>query len=407
MSTKNQDPKQNQTNNEESLQDDLTANKLDVKIKELEKQKLQLEIDTIRGVSKRKKWIFFSLKAAISALVAVPLFWFYYKDVYLPLSQIEHNKLLKETSKMQSEFAQLSKETNIKQHQFDSTKTAMKSKQDSLVALQALLSNTAITLDNTESKLSVLNDSLESATEHLVNQEKDYLERIEKLKNRFTAFSRELDYTKKQRDEFQKNASELEGQINSQRALIATLNQKIQKAASGILQLRDDPDAVLTAHKVKNMLTKFGFYCAQATLTRQWSAPQGKGLNNKFVKRKGGLVIHDQTTGLQWQTAGSGRLNYRNAQNYVAFLNKKRFAGYSDWRLPTLEEVMSLMTPEKGIGGLHINPVFNTNLAYLWTADGAGTNKFWFADFSAGICYNKPASDINYLRAVRSVTEKN
>lgn len=172
MSTKNQDPKQNQTNNEESLQDDLTANKLDVKIKELEKQKLQLEIDTIRGVSKRKKWIFFSLKAAISALVAVPLFWFYYKDVYLPLSQIEHNKLLKETSKMQSEFAQLSKETNIKQHQLDSTKTAMKSKQDSLVALQALLSNTAITLDNTESKLSVLNDSLESATERLVNQEK-------------------------------------------------------------------------------------------------------------------------------------------------------------------------------------------------------------------------------------------
>ena len=67
-----------------------------------------------------------------------------------------------------------------------------------------------------------------------------------------------------------------------------------------------------------------------------------------FTNPKDG-VITDATTGLQWaQDAGRQVMTWDEANNYV---RKFKLGGYSDWRLPTKEELESLLTycEEKGI----------------------------------------------------------
>ena len=50
------------------------------------------------------------------------------------------------------------------------------------------------------------------------------------------------------------------------------------------------------------------------------------------------------TSGLIWQLDGEQRLTYGEIEEYVANLNQSRFAGQGDWRLPTIEEAMSVMS---------------------------------------------------------------
>ncbi len=52
-------------------------------------------------------------------------------------------------------------------------------------------------------------------------------------------------------------------------------------------------------------------------------------------------VVMDHTTGLMWHQSGSEKyMNWKLANNWVEQLNKKGYAGFKDWRLPTVEEAV-------------------------------------------------------------------
>jgi len=130
----------------------------------------------------------------------------------------------------------------------------------------------------------------------------------------------------------------------------------------------------------------------------------GAGFSHEFEAQNGGTVVYDCATGLMWQKSGSqSDMNYERAKKYIPELNHEQFAGYNDWRLPTLEEAMTLMEPTQKNSGLHIDPVFDPCQVRIWTSDFRRDSMSWVVRFDAGYCdYVYNDSNNNYsVRAVR------
>ena len=109
----------------------------------------------------------------------------------------------------------------------------------------------------------------------------------------------------------------------------------------------------------------------------------------------------DHATGLMWQQSGSQEyMTYAEAENYVADLQNKRFVGFNDWRLPTLEEAMSLMEPKQH-DNLYLDPVFDRKQTWIWTADKVSAGLAWVVYFLYGGCVHGHVNDCYYVRAVR------
>jgi Protein of unknown function (DUF1566) len=161
----------------------------------------------------------------------------------------------------------------------------------------------------------------------------------------------------------------------------------------------------LSEADVKNMLREKNFYSSDVySWSNDWSNPKGTGLANEFELQQDGKVIYDRATGLMWQQSGSPEsMTYEQAQAYVAQLNKDRFAGFDDWRLPTLEEAMSLMEPKTLNGDLHIDSKFDAKQRWIWTADMYSAGRAWCVAFGGGYCYRHDVGeDLSGVRAVRS-----
>jgi hypothetical protein len=115
-------------------------------------------------------------------------------------------------------------------------------------------------------------------------------------------------------------------------------------------------------------------------------------------------VVFDRTTGLMWQQASSSQqMIYSLALEWINSLNKRSFAGFNDWRLPTLEEAMTLLEQSPNSAGLYIDPVFNPKQrSWIWTSDRGEADSAWYVNFNYGYSkLNRIKSGNNHVRAVR------
>lgn len=170
---------------------------------------------------------------------------------------------------------------------------------------------------------------------------------------------------------------------------VRKLEAAIERLNAQLAPLQVEPNSHLSAEKVLRFL-----------LDENWK-PRNY-IENKFEEQKDGKVIYDRATYLMWQQSGSEKeMEYNEADNYISQLNQDGFAGYSDWRLPTLKEAITLLKPEKSINGFFIDPVFDNNQPCIWTSNLPTASSVWVVDFNFGFCDRDEPYGHHYVRAVR------
>ncbi len=93
-------------------------------------------------------------------------------------------------------------------------------------------------------------------------------------------------------------------------------------------------------------------------------------------------VVKDETTGLMWHQSGLQDENWEKVTEKVGRLN---YAGYDDWRLPTLEEAISLLEREKERDySRYLVKDFDKDVTKIWTNDTMDNSYTrWFVDFKS------------------------
>jgi hypothetical protein len=149
-----------------------------------------------------------------------------------------------------------------------------------------------------------------------------------------------------------------------------------------------------------------------------------KGLARSYTDNTDGTIT-DKQTGLMWEKlSDDGTIHDWNDTYtwYTAFTSKIAtlnsgggFAGYTDWRLPNVNELQSLA--DYGRASPAIDPVFDAGCApsctvtscscmqgsYYWssTSREANGDSAWYVNFSDGIANNRGKGLTGYVRAVR------
>ena len=168
-----------------------------------------------------------------------------------------------------------------------------------------------------------------------------------------------------------------------------------QMRSSGAVESLRSDYKKLSKDDVKQMLIQKDFF------DKYWN--KSGDFKNKFKSKiiNQDKIVYDRSTGLMWHASGSLMfVNLKEAENWISNLNKKVYAGYADWRLPTLEEAASLMENRK-MKNLYIDPAFDGRQWCIWTGDTLKTNFAWVIVFSGRIDWFDFSVSMNYVRPVR------
>ena len=185
----------------------------------------------------------------------------------------------------------------------------------------------------------------------------------------------------------------------SQEPKSTTDNKKIQHPPGELIKLRSDYDkitdsqieslAFITINEKNNNIT----FCYSSIKHHYEEKPVGDG-----------DVVIDHATGLMWFQSGSSEyFNLKKANKWLKKTNKSSYAGFDDWRFPTLDEALSLLEDESKDNS-HIDPVFDNKQWGTWTGDKSGTGDSWIVTYVNGtISHVQAGTPATFIRPVRSL----
>jgi serine/threonine-protein kinase len=125
-------------------------------------------------------------------------------------------------------------------------------------------------------------------------------------------------------------------------------------------------------------------------------------LPERFRARDEGTV-RDELTGLLWERGGSPyAVTLAGAREHAARLNAERFGGRDGWRLPTVDELATLLLPEPDLRSLCLPGVFSPVQRRLWSADAKSHTAAWYADAEHGFVWWQDATCEFFARCVSS-----
>jgi len=108
--------------------------------------------------------------------------------------------------------------------------------------------------------------------------------------------------------------------------------------------------------------------------------------DDRFVANSNGTVL-DKESGLMWAVKDNGEdVNWQGAKRYC---ERYRGGGYTDWRMPTLEELAGLYDQTKTYKSacgddVHLTELIRLTCCCSWTSEKRGSNAAYIFGFTGG-----------------------
>ncbi|MGD9200932.1 MAG: DUF1566 domain-containing protein [Chitinispirillia bacterium] len=193
----------------------------------------------------------------------------------------------------------------------------------------------------------------------------------------------------------------------SKKVPILSKELAIKKQSQTARRFRAKPIHDLRPDDVKKMIADYDFFCAHSTFSSQWSNPRQMKTPDYFVPIPGDCTVVDANSHLMWEREGSQRkFSIDQVSSYIDSINKINFGGFSDWRLPSLDEAMSIMVSEKR-GGVYTSRFFSSKQNTIWTCDKVNPVTSWVVRYDKGRCNFGTYKYLRYIRLVRSIKKIN
>jgi eukaryotic-like serine/threonine-protein kinase len=114
-------------------------------------------------------------------------------------------------------------------------------------------------------------------------------------------------------------------------------------------------------------------------------------------------TVRDEATGLVWERGGSlYAVSFAGARDHAVRLATERFSGRGGWRLPTVEELCTLLLPEPDLRQLCLPGAFEPAQRRLWSADVKSFSAAWYADAEHGFVWWQDTTCEFFARCVTS-----
>ena len=110
-------------------------------------------------------------------------------------------------------------------------------------------------------------------------------------------------------------------------------------------------------------------------------------------------------------------INWDDSQTYLEKFNKEAYAGFSNWRLPTREELKSLYEEDKDVpwkyywtkNVIHIDPIFGYSSCCFWSSEVYKETYAWGFNYIRGRAYPStrwvPGLSLSTIRPVRNIID--
>lgn len=133
---------------------------------------------------------------------------------------------------------------------------------------------------------------------------------------------------------------------------------------------------IINDDQIGDLVKKWNFYDAELN--------PGGSFENYFADSGNNLTVIDEKTGLMWQKGGLDITSIRSMQKKIKELNERGYCGFHDWRMPTLEEAMSLMEKFVNHKGDHLQLCFSKEQPFIFVAGQRLPGGYWFVDYRQG-----------------------
>ncbi len=157
-------------------------------------------------------------------------------------------------------------------------------------------------------------------------------------------------------------------------------------------------NGIIDEERLIHIIKKYNFF--------EKNLNENGNFENKYDEKSNDKVVVDNTTGLMWYKGGSENdMIWEKVEYWLIDTNSKEYAGYNNWRLPTIEEALSLLEPSQN-NNLFIDHNFNNKQSNIWTGDRKGGSKVSAVlgvDYSNGTLeWYEVSNHKAFIRPVRS-----